>query len=123
MSFGEYLFDFSHRVERKVVSACASYLGYDLRANTRIKRVAGLVRIGSDYGGWIVPTSLLSRDSVCYCVGVGEDISFDLGLIRQFRCQIYAFDPTPRAKAFVELADRRRGTALPLLSARSVAKR
>jgi FkbM family methyltransferase len=40
---------------------------------------------------------LFNADSICYCVGCGEDISFDLGLIERFRCKVYAFDPTPRA--------------------------
>lgn len=61
-----------------------------------------LEKIGSDYGGWIVPTGLLGADWVCYCGGVGEDITFDLGLIERFGCAVYAFDPTPRAIAFVE---------------------
>jgi FkbM family methyltransferase len=61
----------------------------------------GLEKIGSDYGGWIVPTAIITGDWVCYCGGVGEDISFDLGLIERFGCAVYAFDPTPRAVAFV----------------------
>jgi FkbM family methyltransferase len=61
----------------------------------------GLEKIGSGYGGWIVPTALLGTDWICYCGGVGEDISFDLGLIGQFGCEVYAFDPTPRAIAHV----------------------
>ena len=38
-----------------------------------------LERLGTDYGGWIVPQNMhLSSDSVMYSAGVGEDISFDL---------------------------------------------
>ena len=59
----------------------------------------GLRKIGSDYGGWIVPTALVAADWVCYCGGVGEDITFDLGLIEAFGCEVHAFDPTPRAIA------------------------
>jgi FkbM family methyltransferase len=36
-----------------------------------------------------------------YCVGCGEDISFDLALIEQFGCAVHALDPTPRAIAHV----------------------
>ena len=64
-------------------------------------RALGLQKIGSDYGGWIVPTSVVGADWNCYCGGVGEDISFDLGMIERFGCTIDAFDPTPRAIAFV----------------------
>ena len=60
-----------------------------------------LVRLGSDYGGWTIPSGLLHQSSVCYCVGAGEDISFDLSLISSFGCDVYTFDPTPRSIAYV----------------------
>ncbi len=63
-----------------------------------------LERIGTHYGGWVLPIDLVAADWICYCGGVGEDISFDLGLIERFGCQIYAFDPTPRAYKHVEMA-------------------
>lgn len=59
-------------------------------------------KIGSPYGGWIVPVDLIKKNWICYCGGVGEDITFDLGLINIFSCNVYAFDPTPRAKLHVE---------------------
>jgi FkbM family methyltransferase len=40
---------------------------------------------------------MLSKASVVYSFGVGEDISFDLELIRRFGLQVHAFDPTPRS--------------------------
>jgi len=55
-----------------------------------------LVRLGTEYGGWVVPASRIRPDSICYCVGCGEDVSFDLELIRRFGCDVWAFDPTPR---------------------------
>jgi len=61
----------------------------------------GLRKIGSEYGGWIVPTKVITADWVCYCGGVGEDITFDLELIERFGCAVFAFDPTPRAIAFI----------------------
>ena len=33
---------------------------------------------------------------------MGEDVSFDLGLIERFGCDVFAIDPTPRAIAFAE---------------------
>jgi FkbM family methyltransferase len=62
----------------------------------------GLEKIGSGYGGWIVPTGAIRSSWTCYCAGVGEDITFDLGLIERFGCAVYAFDPTPRAVAHVQ---------------------
>ncbi len=39
----------------------------------------------------------MSQSSLCYCVGCGEDITFDLALIERYGCEVFAFDPTPRA--------------------------
>jgi FkbM family methyltransferase len=61
----------------------------------------GLERLGTDYGGWIVPTAIITDDWVAYCGGVGEDITFDLALIERTGCSVYAFDPTPRAVTHV----------------------
>lgn len=58
-------------------------------------------RFGSQYGGWVIPRGRLTAESVCYCVGCGEDISFDLELIRRYSCPVYGFDPTPRSVEFV----------------------
>jgi FkbM family methyltransferase len=44
---------------------------------------------------------VLTAGAVCYCVGAGEDISFDLSLATRFRCEVWMFDPTPRAIAYV----------------------
>lgn len=60
------------------------------------------MRYGSEYGGWVIPTSLLTERSICYCAGVGEDITFDLALIKEVGCQVFAFDPTPKAKDHVK---------------------
>ncbi len=60
-----------------------------------------LEKIGSDYGGWVVPVDLIKSDWICYCAGVGEDITFDLGIIDRFSCNVFAFDPTPKSKNYV----------------------
>lgn len=57
-----------------------------------------LEKIGSSYGGWIVPIQLIKPDWIFYSAGVGEDITFALGIIERFSCHVFAFDPTPRAK-------------------------
>lgn len=65
----------------------------------RVNKCKSLKKLGTSYGGWIVPTNLLNKKSVCYCVGAGEDISFDCKLAEQFGCQVHIFDPTPQAKS------------------------
>jgi FkbM family methyltransferase len=55
-----------------------------------------VVRLGSEYGGWWVPRSILRDRGVAYCVGAGEDITFDLALLER-GFVVRTFDPTPRA--------------------------
>ena len=61
----------------------------------------GLEKLGTTYGGWIVPTALIRGDWIVWDAGVGEDASFAQALIERFGCTIDAFDPTPRAVAYV----------------------
>lgn len=84
------------------IDFCTRNLGMDFVTGRKIRSMSGLERIGSPYGGWTIPTHLLGDSSICYCAGVGEDISFDMGLIERFNCEVYAFDPTPRAKLHVQ---------------------
>jgi FkbM family methyltransferase len=62
---------------------------------------AGKLRLGTDYGGWTIPKDVLGEQSICYCVGCGEDISFDLALAQKYSCEVFGFDPTPRSIAYV----------------------
>src|SRR3712207_2299974 len=62
---------------------------------------SGLVQLGTDYNGWVVPEHAVGADWVCYCVGTGADVTFDVGLADRFGCQVYAFDPAPEAEAVV----------------------
>jgi FkbM family methyltransferase len=89
------------QITRKIVKLLSHYtynvFGIDPICGAKIFGRNDLEEIGTDYGGWVVPTSLLNSDSICYCVGCGEDISFDIGLINSFSCDVFGFDPTPRA--------------------------
>ena len=78
------------RVERTILPAL-------LRPSER----NDLRRFGSAYAGYFVPMSLLSSTSICYSAGVGEDITFDLELMDKVGCEVFAFDPTPRAAEHV----------------------
>jgi FkbM family methyltransferase len=70
-------------------------------------------KIGTGYGGWFVPTGLLSSQSLCYGVGAGEDISFEIELINQYGCEVHCFDPTPRAQRHVEQLHRNTVNGIP----------
>ena len=58
-------------------------------------------------GDWAMFTDRLGPASVVYSFGVGDNVAWDLELIRQFGCTVHAFDPTPASVAWV------RGQALP----------
>lgn len=68
----------------------------------RIDSIRKLQHLGSEYGGYFVDTLLLPAKPVIYSLGVGEDISFDLGLIESSGCSVYAFDPTPKVRSWIE---------------------
>jgi len=61
-------------------------------------------QFGTSYGGFYLPTNLkgLSKNSIVYCVGVGEDISFDISIAKQTGADVFLFDPTPRAITHVK---------------------
>lgn len=67
-------------------------------SNTTLK----LTTFGNAGAAWKVPLSLLKSNSICYCAGVGEDISFEKELFRTKQPHIFLFDPTPRAINFVK---------------------
>ena len=80
----------------------------DLSRRLRFKRLHSpevrlrSVVIGTDYGGWPVVPALLRPGCLVYSFGIGEDISFDLGIIARFDAQVHAFDPTPRSWAWLQ---------------------
>lgn len=65
-----------------------------------ITKIPSLEKIGSEYGGWVIPTSLITSKSICYLAGTGEDISFDIGLAQRFKTHVWMFDPTPKAEQY-----------------------
>jgi FkbM family methyltransferase len=58
-------------------------------------------RLGTDYGGWSVPAQLVGPDWVVYCLGAGNDVSFETELIRLAGCEVFSFDPTDASAAHV----------------------
>ena len=57
--------------------------------------------IGSDYGGYgVCPTSLPPEPNI-YSFGIGQDISFDRGMIQKYNARVFAFDPTAKSHAWL----------------------
>lgn len=80
------------RAKRLVRQALGSELRYFPQLRTPKER----------YGGWWFAPAGLSRESVVYSLGVGEDVGFDLALIERFGASVHAFDPTPGAVEWVK---------------------
>jgi FkbM family methyltransferase len=57
-----------------------------------------VVYLGTQYGGWAVPDGVIDGDWVCYCVGAGGDISFELELMDRYGCEVVSFDPAEEAE-------------------------
>jgi FkbM family methyltransferase len=60
-------------------------------------------RLGNQYGGWVVSKSLLiyTAQPVVMSFGIGDDITFDLEIIRRYGANVFAFDPTPKAMQWI----------------------
>lgn len=54
-----------------------------------------LRQVGSHRHPYYIPDKLLHADSVAYCIGAGEDISFDTELKILYDCTVVILDPTP----------------------------
>ncbi len=55
------------------------------------------IRLGNEGARWCVCPGSIGPSSIVYSLGLGEEISFDLELIRYFGACVHAFDPTPRS--------------------------
>ncbi len=67
-----------------------------------IEASAALHHIGTEYGGYWIQADQLDKNSVVYSFGVGEDISFDIVIVNQFGCEVFAFDPTPKSVRWIQ---------------------
>lgn len=72
-----------------------------LRPNARVQLQRSTVTLGNAGAAWTFCPDLLPPGGVVYTVGCGEDISFDLALLARYPVQVVAFDPTPKAIAFM----------------------
>src|SRR6185503_6287794 len=51
---------------------------------------------------WTFYADGLTRDSIIYSGGIGNDISFEHALVKEFGCTIQLFDPSPTALATMD---------------------
>lgn len=57
---------------------------------------------GARSGVWVVASDGLGPHSVVWSFGIGDNIAWDLAMIERFGCAVHAFDPTPRALAWLQ---------------------
>ena len=78
-----------------------------LDAHAGVSSLKNLTYIGFTYHGYHIPANYFDTSSICYCVGAGTDISFDIELVTRYQSQVFIFDPMPyAADHFNELLDR-----------------
>ncbi|HBE90096.1 MAG TPA: hypothetical protein DDW41_02705 [Candidatus Andersenbacteria bacterium] len=57
--------------------------------------------IGTEYGGWWVPVSVLTVGGDSICCGCGTDVSFDLILAHVYGFNVRSLDPTPNSEDYM----------------------
>lgn len=82
-----------------------------LLSPTRID--AKTVAVGENDGRWLIPSDLFPENSICYCVGVGVDCSFDIELAARFQANVFSFDPTPSSVEYMQSVSHPRLKFLP----------
>jgi hypothetical protein len=75
-----------------------------------------LIYLGTRYGGWCVVDDASLYPGTAILAGVGEDVSFDLGLQGRYGCNCVLVDPTPRAVAHFRLLQSRSSLLGPVES-------
>lgn len=51
---------------------------------------------------YVICPEFLSSRSIIYSAGIGDDISFDLDIIKHFGAKVFGFDPSPKSIAWIE---------------------
>lgn len=84
---------------RKLRRAIRSLFARDHWYNAEIDVLAE--RHGGSCAWWVAPRSI-NANSIVYSFGIGEEISFELSLVKEFGVEVFAYDPTPRSIAWVK---------------------
>ena len=60
-----------------------------------------LITLGDKLASWTIPSRYLDKNSKIICVGAGENISFEMEIVKLYNSKVHLFDPTPKSKAYV----------------------
>ncbi len=105
---GSKILRFWRKLEIKIRVAALTTIGI-------FRRRVRIVRLGSRYGGWLVPVRLMYEGMLVVSAGVGEDTTFDAELVARYNCRIIGIDPTPRAVRHVQRSVASLGDAFNLV--------
>lgn len=93
--------DLMTRAKKKFQFELKKRLGIDI-STPKIYRPPLDITINTEKFGiqnkaWTFAIDGLNEKSIIYSFGVGEDISWDVDIIKHYGVQVYAFDPTPKS--------------------------
>ncbi len=69
--------------------------------NSKIQTKIPVKWFGDETTGFYACSEFLSDKSIVYSFGIGDNISFDIALMKQFNCSVFGFDPTPKSVQFI----------------------
>lgn len=72
-----------------------------VRAGIAVELSVPVFVAGARSGTWVVASEGLGPASVVWSFGIGDNVAWDLAMIARFGCRVHAFDPTPRARAWL----------------------
>jgi FkbM family methyltransferase len=58
--------------------------------------------LGTPYGGWYFSDKTLSKKPTLLSAGVGEDVSFDIEFLNNYRGKVYFVDPTAKSISHID---------------------
>jgi len=88
------------KIVKKIKILIKVILGKDILIKPEVN--LNFQRYGSEYGCWDIAKDYVNEDSIIYSFGIGEDISFDLAIIKDYNVIVYGFDPTPKSIDWVK---------------------
>lgn len=91
------------RLIRKLSQLAKVAAGIEISQRSRLR--CEFLTLGTEDCKWRIRPDKLPKSPTVYSFGVGENISFDLEMMRIFGAEVHAFDPTPRAIRWVENVD------------------
>lgn len=77
------------------------YNNYKKNKILRYVEIPDLFDFGDEYDGYSIYIKNLNNTSIIYSFGIGENLKFSEVIIKELKCNVYAFDPTPKSINYV----------------------